>query len=121
MLATADTVAGLPVDGVKLHLLYVVRGTALERLYRGGGFQCLEQEAYVDLVCDVIERLPGDMVIQRLTGDPHRHELVAPMWALDKNTNVAMIRRRLEERDTWQGKAFERRTKDSPRGWDRKK
>ena len=104
MLATADYVARLPIDGVKLHLLYVVRGTIMEQLYRSHGFRCLERNEYVDLVCDVLERLPENMVIQRLTGDPHPHELVAPQWALDKNNNVAMIRKRLEERDSWQGK-----------------
>jgi radical SAM protein (TIGR01212 family) len=104
MLETAAFIAGLPIQGVKLHLLYVVKGTALARLYGQGGYQCLEQQVYVDLVCDVLERLPGRMVIQRLTGDPHRHELIAPQWALDKNATVAMIRERLKERDTWQGK-----------------
>jgi hypothetical protein len=104
MLETTAFIAGLPIEGVKLHLLYVVKGTALARLYGQGGYQCLEQQAYVDLVCDVLERLPGHMVIQRLTGDPHRHELIAPQWALEKNATVAMIRERLEERDTWQGK-----------------
>jgi hypothetical protein len=106
MLATADYIAGLPVDGIKLHLLYVIRGTALERLYRDGQYRCLDREAYIDLVCDVLERLPEEMVILRLTGDPHRHELVAPLWALDKNDNVALIRQRMEERDAWQGKRF---------------
>lgn len=107
MLATADYIAGLPIDGIKLHLLYVIKGTALERLYKSGQYRCLERSAYIDLVCDVVERLPGHMVIQRLTGDPHKHELVAPLWALEKNENVALIRKRLEERDTWQGRLFE--------------
>ena len=106
MRATADYLARLPIDGVKLHLLYVVKGTALERLYDAGQFRCLEREAYIDLVCDVLERLPEKVVIQRLTGDPHRHELVAPMWALEKNDNVALIQQRLVARDTWQGKKY---------------
>lgn len=106
MLATADYIAGLPIDGIKLHLLYVVKGTALERLYRDGTYSCLERDAYIDLICDVLERLPENMVIQRLTGDPHRHELVAPLWALEKNDNVALIRQRMIERETWQGKHF---------------
>ncbi len=106
MLATADYIAGLPVDGIKLHLLYVIRGTALERLYQDGHYRCLDREAYIELVCDVLERLPNEMVILRLTGDPHRHELVAPLWALEKNDNVALIRKRMEERDAWQGKRF---------------
>ena len=104
MHATADYVARLPIDGVKLHLLYVVKGTALESLYRADAYRPLEQTQYVDLVCDVLERLPENMVIQRLTGDPHPHELVAPLWALDKNENVALIRERMAARETWQGK-----------------
>jgi radical SAM protein (TIGR01212 family) len=107
MLATADYITGLPIDGIKLHLLYVIKGTALERLYKSGHYRCLERSAYIDLICDVMERIPGHMVIQRLTGDPHKHELLAPLWALDKNENVALIRQRLEERDTWQGRLLE--------------
>jgi radical SAM protein (TIGR01212 family) len=110
MLATADFIARLPVDGIKLHLLYVIKGTALERLHRDGRYRCLDRQSYIDLVCDVLERLPEEMVIQRLTGDPHKHELVAPQWALEKNDNVALIRQRLEERDTWQGKCLANRS-----------
>jgi uncharacterized protein len=106
MLATADYLANLPIDGVKLHLLYVIKGTAMERLYQSGQYRCLERNDYVNLVCDVLERLPKQMVIQRLTGDPHKHELVAPLWALEKNENVALIRQRLEQNDMWQGKRF---------------
>lgn len=107
MLATADYIAGLPIDGVKLHLLYVIKGTAMERLHASGAYRCLERDAYLDLVCDVLERLPANVVIQRLTGDPHRHELVAPLWALEKNENVALIRQRMVDRDTWQGRCFD--------------
>jgi radical SAM protein (TIGR01212 family) len=104
MRATTDFLAGLPLDGVKLHLLYIIKDTALEELYRSGRYSCLQQAEYADLVCDVIERLPARMVIQRLTGDPHRDELVAPQWALRKSDTLNRIKKRLEERDTWQGK-----------------
>jgi radical SAM protein (TIGR01212 family) len=106
MRETADYVARLPIDGVKLHLLYVIKGTGLDERYQSGQYRCLERDEYIDLVCDVLERLPEKMVIQRLTGDPHRHELVAPLWALEKNENVALIQQRLTERDTWQGKRY---------------
>jgi len=107
MRATADFIARMPVDGVKLHLLYVVKGTKLETLHGAGDYQCLGQEAYADLVCDVIERLPPDVVIQRLTGDPHKHELVAPRWALEKVQTLELIQKRLEERNTWQGRLLQ--------------
>ncbi len=108
MLHTAATIAKLGIDGIKLHLLYVVKGTRLETLYRQGKFKCLEQQAYVDLVCDFLERIPAEMVIQRLTGDPHRKELAAPGWSLKKTETLERIRKTLEKRDSWQGKYFER-------------
>jgi len=104
MLETAKVIAGLGLDGIKIHLLYVIRGTALERLYRDGLYQCLEQSAYVDLVCDFLELLPGEMIIQRLTGDPHPRELTAPQWALNKRKTLDLINAALVHRDSWQGK-----------------
>ena len=59
---------------------------------------------YAELVCDFLERLPADMIIQRLTGDPHPKELVAPQWALEKKQTRDMIETILEQRDTWQGR-----------------
>jgi uncharacterized protein len=104
ILQTAATIQKLGIDGVKLHLLYVVKGTRLESLYRQGEFKCLEQQEYVDLVCDFLERIAPAMVIQRLTGDPHPAELVAPAWSLKKTETLGLIRQTLEKRDSWQGK-----------------
>ena len=104
MLDTARTIARMAIDGVKLHLLYVVKGTALEVLYQQGLYRCLEQQEYVDLVCDVLELLPREMIIQRLTGDPHPEELVAPFWSLQKTQTFSMIQEALANRDSWQGK-----------------
>jgi radical SAM protein (TIGR01212 family) len=104
MLDTARFLAGLGIDGVKLHLLYVIRGTRLETLYNEGKFQCLGQQAYAELVCEFLEQLPADTIIQRLTGDPHPHELVAPRWALQKKETLDLINAILVEKDTWQGR-----------------
>jgi radical SAM superfamily enzyme len=86
-------------------LLYVVKGTALERLYLNSRYQCLNQQEYVDIVCDFLSRLPENMVIQRLTGDPHPDELVAPEWSLKKAETLNLIRQTLEARDIRQGSA----------------
>ncbi len=107
MLQTAQAIARSGVDGVKLHVLYVVKGTRLEALYRRHEFKCLEQGQYVDLVCDFLEILPHHMIIQRLTGDPHPGELVAPLWTRQKSATLAKIRETLELRDSWQGKFAE--------------
>ena len=108
MLHTARFLGRLPVDGVKIHLLYIVKDAPLAILYEKGEYQCLEKEDYVDLVVDVLECLPPEMVIQRLTGDAAEEELMAPLWARDKSDTLERIRRRLEERDTWQGRLFRR-------------
>ncbi len=104
VLETARAVSDMEIDGIKIHLLYVVRGTKLDRLYAAGEYRCLEQQQYADLVCDFLEHIPKNMIIQRLTGDPHPEELVAPMWALKKTENMALIKETLEKRDSWQGK-----------------
>ena len=106
MMETARFLSQLPIQGVKIHLLYVVEGTYLAELYKRGNFQCLEREAYSELVVDFLELLPPDMVIQRLTGDPAKSELVAPGWATEKSKNLNHIRETFERRNTWQGRLF---------------
>jgi uncharacterized protein len=106
MLQTARFVSNLPIQGIKIHLLYVVRGTGLADLYRAGGYSCLSREGYVDLVVEVLERLPPGMVVQRLTGDPTGPELVAPMWAKEKTRNLNLIKEEMEKRDTRQGRLY---------------
>jgi radical SAM protein (TIGR01212 family) len=103
MMNTAHTIANLGIDGIKLHLLYVIKGTYLETYYQQGRFKCLEQDEYVDLICDFIERIPSDIIIQRLTGDPHPQELVAPQWALRKSETLAKIKQTLANRNSTQG------------------
>ena len=107
MMDTARFVAGLPIAGVKIHSLYVQRGTALAALYEKGEHRCLGRDEYVETVIDFLELLPPEMVIQRLTGDPSREDLIAPLWTLEKTRNIRLIARRLQERDTWQGKKNE--------------
>jgi len=104
ILTTARVLASLGIDGVKIHLLYVVRGTELENRYLANRYRCLEQQEYVDIICDFLEHLPKNIVIQRLTGDPHPEELVAPAWSLKKGQTLEMIQKTLEKRDSWQGK-----------------
>ncbi len=106
MLETARTVGRMGIDGIKLHLLYVVRKTPLARLFEQGGYRCLRQDEYVQLVCDFLELLPPQMVIQRLTGDPHREELLAPAWSLRKQETLARIRAELVRRGSCQGAFF---------------
>jgi uncharacterized protein len=104
MLETAGYLSELPIQGIKIHLLYVLEGTAVAELYRRGEYRCLEREEYAHLVVDFLEHLPSRLVIQRLTGDPPSSELLAPGWAEKKTENLRLIRELLEKRDTWQGR-----------------
>lgn len=106
MLGTARYLAERSIEGVKLHLLYVIRGTPLERLYRQGKFKCLQQDEYVQLVCDFIERLPPETIIHRVTGDPHAEELVAPKWALRKRETLDHIMGVFQQRQSQQGNHY---------------
>ena len=78
MLATARFLASQDIQAVKIHLLYVIRGTVLEQWYRQDRYRCLTRDQYVSLVADFLSLLPESVIIQRLTGDPHPEELVAP-------------------------------------------
>jgi len=106
MLKTAKTLADSPINGVKIHLLYVVKGTMLDNMWRRGEYTPLEQKEYVDLVCDFLELLPNNIIIQRITGDPHANELQAPMWAGRYRETFNMIQHTLEKRDSFQGKKY---------------
>ncbi len=107
MAATARYLGNLPLQGVKIHLLYVVRGSALERLYQSGNYRPLEEGEYVNLVADFLEMLPPNLVIHRLTGDPHPEELVAPAWCGQKSRVLMAIKAELARRGSRQGSARE--------------
>jgi radical SAM protein (TIGR01212 family) len=106
MLATADALASLPVQGVKIHNLHVVRDTPLERMYDAGEVRVLERDDYVSVVCDFLERLPPEMVIHRLSGEAPPDYLVAPAWCLDKPALLSAIDQELGRRDSRQGRLF---------------
>jgi len=108
MLDAARVLGELGVNGVKIHLLYVIRDTPLDLMFKKGAYTPLEQQAYVDLVCDFLERLPQEMIIQRITGDPHADELVAPAWAGRYRETFNCIQRTMKERESYQGKYCER-------------
>jgi radical SAM protein (TIGR01212 family) len=104
--ATARYLGSLPLQGVKIHLLYVIRGSGLEQLYQRGRYRPLTQEEYVRLATDFLELLPPHLIIHRLTGDPHPEELVAPSWCLDKSGVLRALRDELARRGTRQGSAW---------------
>lgn len=106
MLATADLLAGLPVHAVKIHNLHVVRGTPLEDMHRRGLAPMLEFDEYVALACDFLERLPPEMVVERLHGDAPPDWLVAPLWCLDRQALLRAVEAEFLARGSHQGMRF---------------
>lgn len=92
MIATAKKLSALKIDGIKIHLLHVLRGSELENMYYKGEVRLLEQNEYIELVCDFLRNLSPDIIIQRLTGEGRREDHIAPLWALDKIGTINKIR-----------------------------
>lgn len=108
MLNTIRYLAALRVDGVKLQLLHVLKGTALEPLYRSGAFRTLELSEYTEMIGECLKLLPPETVIHRLSGDGPRSLLIAPTWSTDKRRVLNSILHYLKENHIYQGMAFER-------------
>lgn len=103
MLETAARLARLGVEGLKLHHLYVAKGTALERLYQRSAVRVLTLQEYVGLVCDFLERTPIHVVVQRVTGEVAEPYVVAPHWGITKLQVVHRVREEFKRRGTRQG------------------
>jgi radical SAM protein (TIGR01212 family) len=106
MLAMAGELNRLGVEGVKIHLLHVMRGTRLAELYERGEVTLLDRDGYAGLVCDFLELLDPAILIHRLTGDGGHDNLVAPLWSLKKFELLNLIDSELERRGTRQGFRF---------------
>jgi radical SAM protein (TIGR01212 family) len=105
ILATVAEMSRLKVDGIKLHLLHVLDGTPLGDLYQQGKVPILGMDEYVGLAVDVLERLPGETLIHRLTGDGPREQLLAPLWSLNKWEVLNAIDAEMARRGSRQGDA----------------
>ncbi|URZ87615.1 TIGR01212 family radical SAM protein [Floricoccus penangensis] len=97
------TVEDSDIQGIKLHLLHLMRNTRMQRDYHEGRLQLLSQEEYVDIICDQLEIIPKDIVIHRLTGDAPRDSLIGPMWSLKKWEVLNAIDSEMERRGSVQG------------------
>ena len=104
--ATVDLI-NRDADGIKIHSIYVMQGTELERMYRAGEYTPPTLDEYVRLAARAIARLRPDMTVHRITGDCPRDMLVAPDWNADKNKIINLIRERLERDGMRQGSLYE--------------
>ena len=103
MMETARRLAALPLSGVKLHHLYVARGTPLADIYERGEFETLSAAQYASLAAAFLERIPPTVAVQRLVGDVTSDVLIAPKWSEPKQQVITMVTADLASRDTCQG------------------
>lgn len=106
MSETSRYLGSVHVDGVKLHLLHILRGTDLAREYADGRIQMLELDTYIDILEQCLAVLPPDVVIHRLTGDGAKRDLIAPLWSADKKRVLSAIQKRFEQDGVMQGSAL---------------
>ena len=103
ILNTVRFVSENKTDGVKLHLLHILKNTDLEKEYKEGKFKELELNEYINILCKCIEILPKEIVIHRMTGDGAKNMLVAPLWSADKKRVLNSINKEFRIRNIEQG------------------
>ena len=103
MLNTARYLNNLGIDGIKIHMLYVSTNTPLAKIYENEKFHLLSKEEYIDIVCEQLELLNEKIVIERITGDPIKEELITPDWLLKKFCVLNDIDKEMKKRDIYQG------------------
>jgi len=104
MLASAQYMNTLPISGVKLQLMHVLKHTDLAALYEAGLYTPLTFEQYANILIDCIGHLSEQIVIHRITGDAPKKLLLAPLWSADKKRVLNTLHKEFRERNIWQGK-----------------
>lgn len=104
MIKTAKDISDTGITGIKLHMLNILKDTGLEELYYKDEFYIMNINEYIELVVDILEILPQNIVIHRLTGDGAKNILIKPKWILNKRAVLNGILREMKIRNTYQGK-----------------
>jgi len=103
MIETGKYLNQLKIDGIKIHMLSIIKDTPLAELYEKNPFSLLSKEEYIDIVCEQLTYLKENIVIHRLTGDPNKEELVAPFWLIKKFVVLNDIDKEMKKRELYQG------------------
>jgi len=104
MLETVKHINQLDIQGIKIHMLHIIKDTPLATMYKKNPFHVLTREEYVDIVIEQLELLRPEIVIHRITGDPVKEDLIAPTWLLKKFCVLNEIDKEMVKRNTYQGK-----------------
>ncbi|MEW6104689.1 MAG: TIGR01212 family radical SAM protein [bacterium] len=100
MMTSASRLSSLPIDGIKFHLLHILKDTELETMYYQEKIRLLEMDEYVKIICDFLEKIPKNVVILRLISDAKPEYLIAPKWMNNKGVVISKINKELEKK--WQ-------------------
>ncbi len=103
MLETVRHLNTLDIQGIKIHMLHILKNTKLADIYENQPFHVLTREEYIDIVCDQLEILDPSIVIHRITGDPKIDDLIAPTWLVKKLVVLNEIDKELRRRNSFQG------------------
>ena len=104
MLNTVKYLNNLDIQGIKIHMLSILKDTALEKLYKEKPFKVLTKDEYIDIVISQLELLRPEIVIHRITGDPKIDDLIEPNWLIKKVSLINDIDKEMVKRNTYQGK-----------------
>ena len=103
MIETIKYLNKLDIDGIKIHMLSILKDTPLEKYYYKNKFHVLSKEEYIDVVIEQLRYLNPKIVIQRLTGDPMEEDLIEPRWAVNKISVLNEIDKIMNKEDIYQG------------------
>lgn len=106
ILQTAAYLSHMNISGIKLQLLHVLKNTDLATDYNNGCFKVLELDEYISIVADILQILPADMIIHRITGDGPKNLLIAPLWSANKKNVLNSLNRYLRDNNIIQGSKF---------------
>ena len=108
MLETVKYLNKLDIQGIKIHMLHILKNTKLAEVYEKESFHVLTKDEYIDIVVSQLELLRPDIVIHRITGDPKVEDLIEPTWLIKKFVVLNDIDKELKRRDTYQGKLYKK-------------
>ena len=107
MLDTVRYLNKLDIQGIKIHMLSILKDTKLAKLYKEDNIKLITRDEYIDIVCDQLELLRPEIVIHRITGDPKVSDLIEPDWLCKKVTILNDIDKEMVKRDSYQGKKLD--------------
>ena len=109
MIDTVKYLSNLDIQGIKIHMLSILKNTKLEELYKKEHFKTLTRDEYIKIVCDQLEYLREDIVVNRITGDPKISDLIEPDWLIKKVTILNDIDKEMARRNSYQGIKYQKK------------